>query len=83
MAGAIPEWVVSLSGGGRDASWLLLDTQEGTIMDFIQQEPPERDEPGQEARIFGGRIIRGLLWSFWRSGRRSIGVWSGWLYRMM
>lgn len=26
------------------------------------------------AWIFGGRIIRGLLWSSWRSGRRSIRV---------
>ena len=51
-AGVIPEWVVCLSGGGRDASWLLLDTQEGTITDFIQQERPERDEPGRDSPDF-------------------------------
>lgn len=51
-AGVIPEWVVSLSGGGRDASWLLLDTREGTITDFIQQERPERDEPRQDSPDF-------------------------------
>ena len=45
-AGVIPEWVVSLTEGGRYGSWLLLDTKEGTITDFIQQERPERDEPG-------------------------------------
>ena len=51
-AGVIPEWVVCLSGGGRDASWLLLDTREGTITDFIQQERPERDEPGPDSPDF-------------------------------
>lgn len=51
-AGVIPEWVVCLSGGGRDASWLLLDTQEGTITDFIQQERPERDMPGPDSPDF-------------------------------
>ena len=51
-AGVIPEWVVSLSSGGRDASWLLLDTREGTITDFMQQERPERDEPGQDSLDF-------------------------------
>ena len=48
--GGIPEWVVCLSCGGRDASWLLLDTQEGTITDYIQQARPEKDEPGQDSQ---------------------------------
>ena len=51
-AGVIPEWVVSLSRGGRDASWLLLDTREGTITDYIQQDRPERDEPGPDSPDF-------------------------------
>ena len=51
-AGVIPEWVVSLSSGGRDASWMLLDPQKGTITDFMQQELPERDEPGQDSPDF-------------------------------
>lgn len=51
-AGVIPEWVVCLSGGGRDASWLLLDTREGTITDFVQQERPERDEPQPDSPDF-------------------------------
>lgn len=28
-AGVLPEWVVCLTGGGREGSWLLLDTREG------------------------------------------------------
>ena len=40
-AGFIPEWIVALSGGGREASWLLLDTREGAITDFVQQGRPE------------------------------------------
>ena len=51
-AGVIPEWVVCLTSGGRDGSWLLLDTREGTITDFIQQERPEHDEPGRDSPDF-------------------------------
>ena len=51
-AGVIPERVVCLTTGGRDGSWLLLDTREGTITDFIQQERPEHDEPGEDSPDF-------------------------------
>ncbi|KAL8836528.1 MAG: hypothetical protein Q9170_002883 [Blastenia crenularia] len=51
-AGEIPPHVVSLSAGGREASWLLLDTHEGTITDYRQQERPERDEPGEDSPDF-------------------------------
>ena len=51
-AGVIPEWVVCLTSGGRDGSWLLLDTREGTITDFIQNERPEHDEPGPDSPDF-------------------------------
>ena len=37
---------------GQGCSWLLLDTQRGTITDFIQQERPERDEPGPDSLVF-------------------------------
>ena len=48
----LPEWVVSLSEGSEYGSWLLLDTREGTITDYIPQERPERDEPGQDSPDF-------------------------------
>ena len=74
-AGEIPEWVVSLSEGGRDGSWLLLDTREGTITDFIQQERPERDEPGQDSpdhwRAYHTRPILEFL-EEWKDKNRSL-----------
>lgn len=51
-AGVLPEWVVCLTNGGKDGSCLLLNTREGTITDYIQQEPPERDEPGENSPDF-------------------------------
>ncbi|KAI4254998.1 MAG: hypothetical protein LQ352_002782 [Teloschistes flavicans] len=48
----LPEWVVCLSTGGREGSWLLLDTHAGTMTDYIQQERPERDEPGEDSPDF-------------------------------
>ena len=74
-AGVIPEWVVSLSGGGRDASWLLLDTHEGTITDFMQQERPERDQPGEDSpdfwRAYHTRPIAEFL-EEWKEKYRSL-----------
>ena len=74
-AGVIPEWVVSLSDGGRDASWLLLDTREGTITDYIQQERPERDEPGPDSpgfwRAYHTRPIVEFL-EEWKAKYRSL-----------
>ncbi|TVY52894.1 hypothetical protein LCER1_G005244 [Lachnellula cervina] len=48
-AGEIPAHVAILTNGGRDGSWLFLDTEEGTITDWIQQEHPERAEPSQDS----------------------------------
>ncbi|KAL9580260.1 MAG: hypothetical protein Q9212_004601 [Teloschistes hypoglaucus] len=74
-AGVIPEWVVCLSGGGRDASWLLLDTREGTITDYIQQEAPERDEPGEDSPDFWRAYHTGPIVQFleeWKEKYRSL-----------
>ncbi|KAI0176930.1 hypothetical protein BJ166DRAFT_10815 [Pestalotiopsis sp. NC0098] len=48
-AGVVPPHVAVLTSGSRYGSWLLLDTETGTITDFIQQERPERPEPGQDS----------------------------------
>ncbi|KUJ08210.1 uncharacterized protein LY89DRAFT_725139 [Mollisia scopiformis] len=40
-AGVLPEHVAVLTDGGKYGSWLLLDTQEGTITDFKSMETPE------------------------------------------
>ena len=74
-AGIIPEWVVTLSEGGKDGSWLLWDTREGTITDFIQQETPERDEPGQDSpdhwRAYHTRPVEEFL-EEWKEKYRSL-----------
>lgn len=74
-AGVIPEWVVCLSGGGRDSSWLLLDTREGTITDFVQQERPEREEPGPDSpdfwRAYHTRPVMEFL-EEWKENYRSL-----------
>ncbi|KAH0365600.1 hypothetical protein KCU65_g5971, partial [Aureobasidium melanogenum] len=44
-AGILPAHVVSLTIGARYGSHLLLDTQEGTITDYIMMERPERGHP--------------------------------------
>ncbi|KAG9965700.1 hypothetical protein KCU61_g1553, partial [Aureobasidium melanogenum] len=41
-AGSLPAHVVSLTIGARYGSYLLLDTQQGTITDYIMMERPER-----------------------------------------
>ncbi|TVY62833.1 hypothetical protein LSUE1_G008741 [Lachnellula suecica] len=48
-AGEIPADVAILTNGGRNGSWLLLDTTNGTITNWIQQENPEHDEPSQDS----------------------------------
>ncbi|MCJ1262695.1 hypothetical protein MMC22_002565 [Lobaria immixta] len=51
-AGQVPGHVAVLTEGGRDGSWLLLDTETGTVTDFIQQERPERAVPDRESPDF-------------------------------
>ncbi|KAG9850865.1 hypothetical protein KCU98_g7053, partial [Aureobasidium melanogenum] len=43
--GKLPAHVVSLTIGARYGSYLLLDTQQGTITDYIMMERPERSHP--------------------------------------
>lgn len=45
-AGEIPAHVAVLTEGSRYGSWLLLDTEKGTVTDYIQFEKPERGTPG-------------------------------------
>ncbi|KAM7192193.1 hypothetical protein V8F33_008467 [Rhypophila sp. PSN 637] len=47
-AGKIPPHVAVLTEGSRYGSWLLLDTEQGTVTDYIQFEKPERDTPGPD-----------------------------------
>lgn len=48
-AGTIPPHVAVLTEAGRYGSWLLLDTVEGTVTDYIQFGRPERDVPDSES----------------------------------
>ncbi|KAM7220380.1 hypothetical protein V8F06_004159 [Rhypophila decipiens] len=47
-AGKVPAHVAVLTQGSRYGSWLLLDTEKGTVTDYIQFERPERDSPGPD-----------------------------------
>ncbi|KAJ9156782.1 hypothetical protein NKR19_g4209 [Coniochaeta hoffmannii] len=48
-AGDVPAHVCVLTEAGRYGSWLMLDTEAGTITDYIQFEKPERQTPGVDS----------------------------------
>jgi hypothetical protein len=48
-AGDVPAHVCVLTEAGRYGSWLLLDTEAGTVTDYIQFEKPKRDTPGPDS----------------------------------